>query len=110
MPYGMKTKSGSKTASKSGASQSIARGERSANVGNKKDKTRSDLKKLDAALRKDLAKKGVSPTSSDYAAARRNQNNALAGVAMRQQQARTSNKSASTGERTAPRKRVKRGD
>lgn len=110
MPYGMKTKSGSKSTSKSGGSKSIARGEKSAAVGNKKDTTRANLKKLDAALRKDLAKKGISPTSADYEQARRNQNYALVGVAMRQQQARTSNSPAGTGKRTAPPKRTKRGD
>lgn len=92
------------------AGKGIERGEKGASRHNFKDTTNSNLKKLDAALRKELSARGITPTSTNYSAARRNQNTSLAGVAMRQQQRRTTNSPAGTGKRSAPPKKVKRGN
>lgn len=76
------------------------------------DRVASDLKKLDSALRKALAKQGITPTSPGYDAARRNQNNALVAYAMKQAAAKVK-PSGSTGGRVGPPKptpRTRRGD
>lgn len=55
-------------------------------------KRRSDLVALDMAHRKALAKKGLSPTSTEYAAARRKQDQDLVKYAKARKSAATPNK------------------
>jgi len=76
-----------------------------------KNAVASDLKKLDAALRKVLVKQGITPTSPGYEAARRKQNNDLVAYAMKQAAAKiTSSKSPGAGGRKGPQPRTKRGN
>lgn len=72
-------------------------------------KRRSDLVALDLAHRKELAKRGLSPTSAEYATARRNQDQALVKYAANKKAAVDNRKRPNNATKSSGRKQPRSG-